>query len=149
MARAQSHDQQSWQTSVQRQTGVLTQSCCYVFLTLPVCNVYSYSGSATAGPPGETWLWGSTFPHWGLLPGEPASQSHLCYAVTVWTHKSNGFHRLPMLTSCCCLRRQSQHIRNIAEELDPTFQARRQSTERGSQGTGTLNRKRGSQNPAF
>lgn len=38
--------------------------------------------------------------------------------------------------------RQTQQIRNIAEELDPTFQARRQGTDSVRVGqTGTLNRK--------
>lgn len=139
VARAQSHDQPSWQTGCQRQTGVLQHQWKpvlkrRVFLML--------IRSTAAGPTGETRLRGSSFSRWGLLPREPASQSHLHYTVTAWTHQSNSFPRLPMLTLSCCLHRQSQHIRNIAEELDPTFQARRLSTERDrDRQTGTVNRK--------
>lgn len=45
------------------------------------------------------------------------------------------------------LHRQGQPIRNIAEELDPTFQARRQGTESLRVGqTGTINRNSSTQN---
>lgn len=63
-------------------------------------NVFSYCGSNfSADPARETWLWGPSFSHWGLLPREPASQSHLHYTVRVSTQESKAFHCLPMLTA--------------------------------------------------
>lgn len=106
--------------------------------------------SASLGPTREAWLGGPSFSHWGLLPREPSTQSHLHDTVIVSTRihmKPYVFHLLSILTCNCCVYRQTQHIRNIAEELDPTFQARRQGTESLRVGqTGTVNRKNGTQN---
>lgn len=79
-----------------------------------------------------------------MLPREPASQSHLLlhHAVTVSPHQSRAFHWFPVLTCTHCLRRHGQHVRNIAEELDPTFRTRRPSAERDQEDqTGTVNRR--------
>lgn len=89
VARAQSHDQPSRQTGCQRQTGVL-QDYWKLLLKLLLINlsVLMLVPSTAAGPTGEAWLRGSSFSHWGLLPREPAPQSHLYYTVIAWTHQS-------------------------------------------------------------
>lgn len=56
------------------------------------CLVFSHQ--TFPGPTRETWLWGPSFSHWGFLPREPASQSHLRHTVTVSTRKSKAFYRL-------------------------------------------------------
>lgn len=96
------------------------------------------------GPAREARLWGSPITHWRLLPREPAAQSHLHHvSVSAWTAASScGLS----LTHTSGVGRQSQHMRNVAEELDPTFRPRRRVPEGGGGGgggsgqTGTLHR---------
>lgn len=77
----------------------------------------------------------------------PAPPPPYCNSLPFVTHETIFFHFLRTLTEKCCVYRQSQHIRNIAEDLDPTFQARRQGTEsQRVEHSGTVNRKRDSQN---
>ena len=55
-----------------------------------------------------------------------------------------------MLTYSCCVYRQVQQTRNIAEELDPTFQSRRPGTDSLRVGpAGTVIRTDGTQNETF
>lgn len=106
--------------------------------------------STFSGPQREAWLWRPSFSHWRLLPRQSATQSHLHFAVIVstCTHMQHDVFHLPSLfIQRCCVYRQAQHVRNVAEELDPTFQARRQETESLSVGqAGTVNKNHGSQN---
>lgn len=94
------------------------------------------------GPAREAWLRGSSLSHWGLLPRKPAAQSHLHHvSVSTWTTRRPRVLLWSYADWQLLVDRQTQHMRNIAEELDPTFQARRRGPDSGGAGqSGSLHR---------
>lgn len=161
MAWAQSDDESSRQTSCKRQTGkyvpwrlslsdIFRKSAAVQFLHLPVwiivgvnemtASFVHFLRSNERGLTQRAFLLPLTIAPQRIY--HPAPPPPYCNSFSFSTHETFLFHIRSTLTDKCSVYRQSQQIRNIAEELDPTFQARRQGTEsQRVEPSGTVNRK--------
>lgn len=88
-----------------RYTGGLKQYHCnlnsQINQALCLFHAFSHCGSnSSAGPARAAWLWGPSVSHWGLLPGEPASQSHLHHTVSVPPRQSKSCSLAPSADFC-------------------------------------------------